>query len=318
MKNKKSLRLLSFFSIIFFFTLGFLVTNVLNTKIQKQTQTIYSKAAGPIQESQCTSLGGECQSGKLNSVGLPCNLSSGTPGIVKYNYCPTQEGDIRCCVPQAAPPQNSTVGMTVTLQGIGQNQAIQTPQRTATIKVYDAAGNFSSSAFVAQDTITYDSASGDFINANFNLGAVAAGDYQMVIQMDSYLDSQLTDKTDGDNKFTIEQGKGVQAEVVQMRAGDLAPSPNGDNHVNIIDYNAIIGCMPGAPPSACINKKYADLNDDGIVDQKDLDILMSDFGQTGFEFQTTQFKCEPDPTCNSGVGALQLCSLLCSKKSLRG
>lgn len=315
MKNKKSIRFLSLFSIIFFFTLGFLVTNVLNVKIQKQTQTIHSKAAGPIQEAQCTSAGGECQSGKLNSVGLPCNLSGGTPGIVKYNYCPTQEGDIRCCVPSAAA---QSMGMIVTLQGIGPGQTIQTAQRTATIKVYDAAGNFSTAAFVAQDTITYDPASGNFINPNFNLGAVTAGDYQMVIQMNSYLDSQLIDKSDGDNKFTIEQGKTAQAQAVQMRAGDLAPTPNGDNHVNIIDYNAIIGCMPGAPESACINKKYADLNDDGVVDQKDLDILLSDFGQTGFEFQTTQFKCEPDPSCNSGVGALQLCSLLCSKKSLRG
>lgn len=75
--------------------------------------------------------------------------------------------------------------------------------------------------------------------------------------------------------------------------------------------------MPGSPAGACLNKKFADLNDDGAVDQKDLDLLQSNFGQSGFSFQTSEFSCEPDPTCNDGKGALQLCSLLCSKKTQR-
>jgi len=316
MKNFKSVHLLSILSLLFFFSLGFIVTGVLNTKISKQKQNVSTKAQGPIQETTCTNTGGECQAGKANEIGKPCTLSNGNSGTVVFNYCPSQGNDIRCCVPGPAQSQ-TTISLNATLEGIGPNQNIQTPQRTLVLKIYNIK-DFTKSLYTARDTITYVPGTGKFVNPNFNLGAVASGDYQMVGQMDTYLDAQLIDKSDNDPNFSLGSGNTAGEAEFKMRAGDLAPSPGGDNYVSIIDYNALIGCMPGAPQSACFNKKFADLNDDGIVDQKDLDIMMLNFGEDGFAFQTSQFKCEPDPSCNSGKDTLQLCSLICTKKTQRG
>lgn len=316
MKYANSFHFLSFLTLVFFFVIGFMVTGILNIKLTSQKQTVSSKAAGPIQESACASRGGECQTGKLNSINKPCNLSGGAPGIVKYNYCPLQEGDIRCCVSNSQlNPNNTYSSLTVTLQGIGPNAKIIDQERTATIKIFDNTKSFDTATFTASDTLKYDSASGKFVNPKFNFGLIPDGDYQMVIQIDTYLDEQLSNPEG--KIFKVNAASALNVSPVQMKAGDLAPGPKGDNHVNIIDYNAIIGCMNGAPTGACLNKKYADLNNDGVVDKKDLDLLLLNFGDNGFAFQTDQFSCEPDPACNSRKESLQLCTLLCTRKTQR-
>lgn len=294
--------------------MGFIIAGVLNLKLTTQKQTIKSKAAGPYQDQQCTSIGGECQTGKTNEINKPCTLSSGTPGTVVFNYCPSQGNDIRCCLPNAQ-QDNVRSSLTVSLQGIGPNANIVDQERTANIKIFDNTKSFDSASYVATDQLKYDSASGKFINPNFNFGTLPYGKYQMVIQIETYLDEQL--KSPDGNIFNLDGTSAMSVLPVEMKAGDLSPDPKGDNYVNIIDYNALIGCMNGAPPGACLNKKYADLNNDGIVDQKDLDLLLLNFGDKGFSFQTDQFSCEPDPTCNTGKESLQLCSLLCSRKNVR-
>lgn len=316
MKYANSFHFLSFLILVFFFAIGFLITGILNIKLTIQKQTVSSKAAGPIQDPQCTAQGGECQSGKANEIGKPCTLSSGITGTIVFNYCPSQGNDIRCCIPDAPPaPTGTTSGLTVSLQGIGPNAQIVDQERTATIKIFDNTKPFDAATYTASDTLTYDSSSGKFVNPKFNFGMIPDGEYQMVIQIDTYLDEQLSNPEG--KIFTVNSAGALNVSPVKMKAGDLAPGPKGDNHVNIIDYNAIIGCMNGAPAGACLNKKYADLNNDGIVDQKDLDLLLLNFGDNGFAFQTDQFSCEPDPACNSGKKSLQLCTLLCTRKTLR-
>ncbi len=320
--KRKSIPVLSIFFLIFFFGLGFLVTGILNNQLTTQKQITRSNAAGPIQEPQCVNVGGECQSGKLNEIGKSCALSNGTPGTVAFNLCPSQGNNIRCCVPNSIdPPADSTtpgVNVTVSLQGIGPNANIKNNNRTAVIKIYKNGKIGSTSDYVAQGLLTYDSASGNFTNPDFDLGAIPEGEYRLILQIEKYLDEQLINKSDSKNVFLLAPGAVIEAVKVQMRPGDISPLPKGDNYVNIIDYNAIIGCLPGAPPSACLNRDFADLNDDGQVDQIDLDLLLDNFGEQGFSFQTSEFKCEPDPLCDSGKGSLQLCSLLCTKKTQRG
>lgn len=315
MKYANSFHFLTALSLFFFFAIGFAVTGIINSQFFNQKQTINTKAAGPVQDPECTSRGGECQAGKLNEIGNPCTLSSGTQGTVVYNYCPSQGNDIRCCVPDSK-PTNTSANLEVKLQGIEPGSHIVDQQRTATIKIFDNTKSFDSATFTASDTLTFDSVSGKFVNSNFNFGALPAGEYQMVIQIDTYLDEQLKTLT-GEKNFTLDGLNDLKIAGVEMKSGDIAPENHGDNYVNIIDYNALIGCMDGAPQGACLNKKFADLNNDGVVDQKDLDILLLNFGDVGFAFQTDQFKCEPDPACNSGKDSLQLCSLICSRKSLR-
>jgi hypothetical protein len=314
--------------LILFFGLGFLVTEILNTRIAKEPQNIRSRAQGlsPIQEAACTNQGGECQTGKADQVGKPCTLSDGaTQGTVVFNLCSSQPDDVRCCVPNTTnppvtnPPENVVsnvnTALSVKLQGIGANANPQNKIRTAVLKIFKNDGTLDNADYVAQDEVVYDSTSGNYSNSQFSLGRVPVGDYQMVIQMQKYLDKQLL-STQGDKVIKI-SGSSVGIASVELRVGDIAPDFRGDNSVNIIDYNALIGCLPGAPPGSCLNRDYADLNDDGKVDQIDLDLLLSNFGQNGFSFQTDEFKCEPDPACNTGKDSLQMCSLLCTRISKR-
>jgi hypothetical protein len=322
---------LSFLFLIFFFGLGFIITGILNARITREQQTIKSNAQelSPIQESTCTDKGGECQTGKRNEVGKPCTLSDGvTGGTVIRDLCPSQPNDIRCCVPNDPPidtnPVNPTevvmpkvnASLVVRFQGIGPNANIQNKVRTVTLKIFKDDGNFDEAEYTAQDNLIYNQETGNFTNSNFNLGSIPSGKYQVVIQAVKYLDKQLLN-SQSNKVVDIDFSSVVQFASVEMRAGDIAPDFRGDNQVNIIDYNALIGCLPGAPPGACLNKDYADLNDDGRVDQLDLDLLLSNFGNNGFSFQTDKFKCEPDPACNSGKDTLQLCSLLCTRTSKR-
>ncbi|HUQ85142.1 MAG TPA: dockerin type I domain-containing protein [Candidatus Limnocylindrales bacterium] len=320
---KASGKLSSVIVLILFFSLGIVVTAILNLKLSKDQQTVKSEAQvlSPIQEAACTSKGGECQNGKSDQVGKECTLSDGsTKGTVAFNLCPQQTDDVRCCVPKSTsnPPvsQTNKATMTVGFQGIGPNSNPQNRTRTVSIKIFKNEGPFESATYVAQDTITFDPQTGFFKSANFNLGSIPEGKYQMVLQEETYLDVQLLDKS-GNKVFEMSSSATIETSPVQMRAGDLAPGDNGDNQVNIIDYNALIGCLPGAPTGACFNKDYSDMNDDGKVDQVDLDILLSNFGDNGFAFQTEEFKCEPDPACGAEKDTLQLCSLLCTKKTQR-
>lgn len=327
--NSQSARgkLASLFFVLLFFGLGFAITDILNTKISKEQQTIKSQAQGlsPIQEATCTNAGGECQTGKADQVGKSCTLSDGTtPGTVVFNLCPQQGDDVRCCVPKDVPPEttqppvteNIEASISVKLQGIGPNANIQNANRSASIKIFKDDGSLEAADYSSSDTLVFQSANGTFTSSSFKLGSLPSGKYQMVIQIEKYLDKQLS-HTSGSVVFSVASGQKVSVAAVEMRAGDIAPGFRGDNAVNIIDYNALIGCFPGAPAGACLNKDYADLNDDGKVDQIDLDILMSNFGDNGFAFQTDQFSCAPDPSCNSGKDSLQLCSLLCIRKSQR-
>lgn len=310
-------------AIIAFFMFGLAVMALLNFYIPKETQTIESRAQtlSPIQEAKCINAGGECQTGMRDRIGQSCTLTDGTSGIVYFDYCPSQGDDIRCCAPNDLPdPGEGTAeyraSLVVKLQGIEANQIILNDTRTATIKIFDSSGIFDSADYAATDILTYDPESGNFTNSSFSLGELAAGEYQMVIQMQNYLDEQLLNSEES-GIFVMSAGASVETKPITLRAGDLAPGERGDNFINILDYNLLWGCMPEAPAGSCLNRDRADINDDGIVDQEDMDILLENYNNKGFAFKTDKFQCEQDPACESGRDSLQLCSLLCTRVSRR-
>lgn len=207
---------------------------------------------------------------------------------------------------------NSSADVSVSLEGIGPGMTIKNPVRTADIKVISGAKTM----HTASGFLTYDKVSGNFVNHDFKLGAIASGSYKLVIQMEGYLDKELL-SPDGSGLFVLGEGKVSKTVPSQLSAGDNAPTRGGDNVVDIIDYNALTGCMRGSPSGACQNLRLSDLNDDGVVDQKDLDILKKNFGESGFLVQSDEFTCDANPACGSGKDSLQMCSLLCTKKSKR-
>ncbi len=207
---------------------------------------------------------------------------------------------------------NSSADIALSLEGIGQGANIKNPVRPADIKLVSNGKTVHN----ASDFLTYDKTSGNFINHNFNLGPVAPGSYKLIVQMDGYLDKEILGP-DGNNQVAVGEGQVVKTAPSQMTAGDNSPLSGGDNKIDVIDYNALIGCMQGSPASACPNRRLSDLNDDGVVDQKDLNIIKNNMGDEGFLLQQADYKCEANPACESGKKSLQMCALLCTKKSER-
>jgi hypothetical protein len=78
----------------------------------------------------------------------------------------------------------------------------------------------------------------------------------------------------------------------------------------------MVGCMAGINTGICPNSTVADLNQDSMVNQKDLYLLQGHFGASGASFTTQQFVCSQDPTCAKGSSTIQLCPLQCKIETI--
>jgi hypothetical protein len=135
---------------------------------------------------------------------------------------------------------------------------------------------------------------------------IPAGKYQIKLHIDGTLDSQLI-QPNGDDTFTFPALD--SSKLITAIPGDIGPN-KGDNFIDIIDYNKLIGCLNKPITGNCAS---SDINDDGKIDDSDLSLLLGQFGSLGFSFTTPQFSCSIDPNCNSGQNSIQMCSLICTK-----
>jgi hypothetical protein len=156
-------------------------------------------------------------------------------------------------------------------------------------------------------TLTYDPTTNQF-KGNLFLGNVPLGKYQISIHIDGSLDTQLIN-IDGSTIFTLPDL--LTPQLITIIMGDIAPGTKEDNFIDIIDYNKLISCFNKPATGAC---QSSDLNDDGKIDQTDLDLLLQHFGELGYSPTTPQFACQIDPKCNSGQNTLQMCQLICTKQ----
>jgi hypothetical protein len=166
-------------------------------------------------------------------------------------------------------------------------------------------------------TLTYNPQSGLFENPKIiipNIGI--AGQYKLILHVDKYVNRQMQNSPTG--LLSLAPGTTTDTGTTEMIPGDIAPAPHGDNIIDIQDYNSIAGCMTKANTAICPNPKAADLNDDGIVDEKDLALLKANFGSVGSSFSTPQFMCAQDPNCLTGSNSLQLCPLQCKIQNVPG
>lgn len=161
----------------------------------------------------------------------------------------------------------------------------------------------------AKDSLIYSPEREAYINGYFNLGEIPAGTYQLILHIDKYLDSELI-SPNGNSVLTIAPFSSNATRPITVIPGDIAPALHPDNFIDIIDYNHLISCLGKAPIRLC---KTSDLNDDGKIDQQDIDLLFQNFGTLGFSINTPQFNCTPDPNCNSGQNTIQMCALICTK-----
>lgn len=221
-------------------------------------------------------------------------------------------------IPVLQPPPNPWRGLpfglssSVSLQGSAQKSysVLLNNHQISSALLASSKRVLAAQVIVIKGTATYDPSSGQFFDTAFSLINVPAGQYDIILHVDGYLDKRLI-PTDGSNAFTISYGQPFSFIPVSLIPGDIAPGPHGDNFIDILDYNKLVSCLGQSPTGTC---QQADLNNDGKIDQTDLQILQNGFGTLGDSFNTPQFTCISDPSCNSGNNNLQLCSLLCTKQ----
>lgn len=211
-------------------------------------------------------------------------LSSTTPATIQINGSGT-------ATPSAVPTISGTsLAFNLFLHGVGaagdnpnpsgnelSNKNPVHPQRNLQVEVYNTDNQLVASTSAP---VNYDPATGTF-TGKMGLGQnVVAGNYNVKVKTDRYLrrlvPGILQIQTNVENKVPD----------TQLVAGDT----NGDNFLNVIDYNALLDCgygelnpLPQADPNSKFNaedcKAHApvinvDVDDNGVVNSFDYNLFL--------------------------------------------
>ena len=116
--------------------------------------------------------------------------------------------------------------------------------------------------------LTYSSSAKSYSSSPLNIGDLPDGT-KILIKIDKYLRKLITvmhpDPTQVAN-IDIDS-------KTDFAAGDI----NGDNRLDIMDYNLIVGCFRN---KSCSNKDMADLYEDGIIDGIDYNVFLKSLSLT--------------------------------------
>jgi hypothetical protein len=200
-------------------------------------------------------------------------------------YPPSQPPSVPPTVPPTSPPTvgptisvppgNTSVKLNLLLHGLGKggdsanpnsggNPTPLHPQRTATVEVYNSQNQL---ILTKEGGITFNATNGNF-TGQVDLGAgFVSGAYTVKVKTTQFL------KTLVPGIQNISQGVANQLPATVMVNGDV----NGDNTLNILDYNILMGCYSDfLPPVSCTeaNKLLSDLDDDGDVNQYDYNLFL--------------------------------------------
>lgn len=197
--------------------------------------------------------------------------------------------DIPTLIPTAAGP---VVDLSFSLPGIGTNGGNLKPSHAArdvTVYLFNSDANTSDKAvkpvYSIKTQALYDNDPNSptytfFINKYVDLGVVANGSYQIAIQTPRTL-RQLIKSSDprtvGGQLFELSDKRFFTLPPQSMIIGDIYPSPNSDNLMDINDYNALVSCYSQINSSKCPDAASSDLDDNGVVDGIDYNIMLLNF-----------------------------------------
>ncbi len=138
------------------------------------------------------------------------------------------------------------------------------PQRTITVTVLNSQNQPVANP---QGVITYDANSGKF-TGTVDLGQnFVTGLYTVKVTTNQFLTAIVP------GIQTITSGQPANLPYVGLIAGDV----DNNNNLNILDYNVLMGCYSDLfPATNCnpTNNALSDLNDDGAVNQDDLNLFL--------------------------------------------
>ena len=161
-------------------------------------------------------------------------------------------------------------GDSVNPNGLGTANPLHT-QRTITMDVYNSQNQLVVSQ---QGTVIFNPTAGNF-SGTVNLGTnFASGVYTIKIKSDQYLRGLVS------GIQTITAGTTNTLPSLTLIAGDV----NGDNQINIVDYNLLVGCYSDLLPAvSCTasNKLMTDLTDDGNVNEFDYNFFIRELTNLG-------------------------------------
>jgi len=192
----------------------------------------------------------------------PIPQPSGTPGLTKLNLKIGIDG----------------IG-TTTRTPIGGNQNPDHANRNLTIRMYNASNNTPADLF-QNHTLTYNSQSKKF-EGTLNFGDnFQSGIYNVYVEGPQVLRGQLA------GSVILTRGMNKTAQTLDMITGDINKLDRSNNNIDLNDYNILISCsIYSQDRSACdLNpnyQRYADLDDNGIVDEDDFTLWLKEIANQG-------------------------------------
>lgn len=166
--------------------------------------------------------------------------------------------------------QGATVALAITLPGIGTNTALgennepQHPSRPFTVYAYDGENN---EAGKTTATLTYDNG---VYKGNAIFNNITSGPYTIKVSATNSLIKAIP------GVHQLSQSTTANTPPVILVSGDIRSEGSSWNLLDIDDYTILLSCYAGTDCSDEY-KTRSDLNDNGVMDPRDLNILLRGF-----------------------------------------
>lgn len=163
-------------------------------------------------------------------------------------------------------PGETGIAVSIKIDGIGNNLGVGEnnnpirPNQPLNFQISDEKGEITRDG---SRTIAYDSSSGLF-KGSLTVQKLPVGTYRIKLRMLNSLWKETT--------FTL-TGQTANLAIVKIITGDIY----FDNSLDILDYNGMLACFRSDPWCTTDTQKNTDLNIDGFLDEKDLNILLRAF-----------------------------------------
>lgn len=166
--------------------------------------------------------------------------------------------------------QGAAITLAVSLPGIGSNTALgennqpQHPSRAFDVYAYDEQNT---EAGKTTATLTYDNG---VYKGNAIFNNIASGPYTIKVRAANSLTKTIP------GVHQLSQSITATTPPVVVVSGDIQSEGSSNNLLDINDYSILLSCYAGTD---CTNeyKVLSDLNDNGVMDPRDLNILLRGF-----------------------------------------
>ena len=222
---------------------------------------------------------------EVSEAAVDATSVSVSPSAAPTKYLPP--GPFR--KPTIQPPEGPVISLSFTVPGIGSGGGTMTPHHTTRnlivflyatdVNTFDSKIKpiYTMRTKAYFDTNVYSPTYTAFVNPYIDLGdTVKNGRYQIAFSTDQSIRKLVKQKDDaiGGKIVAISRSLKTVLPVQKVVMGDMTP-PQGDNVMDIADYNVFVACYAKDPP--CPYASQVDLNDDGVIDGIDYNIMALGF-----------------------------------------